>query len=60
MSTRTPRIDWIDPNRDWNWEGKKNRELAIFCEMLSREPISIVMEPNLRRLHRGGVVFGRA
>jgi hypothetical protein len=45
MSTRTPRIDLIDSNRDWNWEGKKNRELAIFCEMLSNEPNSIVMEP---------------
>jgi hypothetical protein len=45
MNTRTPRIDRIDPSRDWNREEKKNRELAIFCEMLSREQIPIVMEP---------------
>jgi hypothetical protein len=30
MNTRTPKIDGIDPNCDWNREGKKNRELAIF------------------------------
>jgi hypothetical protein len=53
MNIRTPSIDRIDPNRDWNREGKKNRELAIFCEVLSREQISIVMEPNWRRLRSG-------
>jgi hypothetical protein len=53
MNTRTPRIDGIDPNRDWYREGKKNRELAIFCEVLSRELVSILKEPASRRLRRG-------
>jgi hypothetical protein len=39
---------------------KRNRELAIFGEMLSREQVSILKEPTSRRLRRGGVEFGRA
>jgi hypothetical protein len=50
MNTRTPRIDEIDSNRDWRREGKKNRELAIFYESLSREQVSILKEPREKRL----------
>jgi hypothetical protein len=52
MNTRTLRIDGIDPNHDWNLEEKKNRELAIFGETLSREQVSILKEPREKRLHR--------
>jgi hypothetical protein len=58
MNTRTPRIDGIDSNRDWNREGKKNRELAIFCEILSREQVSILKEPREKRLQKGGMEIG--
>jgi hypothetical protein len=52
MNTQTPRIDGIDPNRDRNLEEKKNRELAIFGETLSREQVSILKEAREKRLHR--------
>jgi hypothetical protein len=58
MNTRTPRTDEIDSNRDWNRERKKNRELTIFYEMLSREQVSIVKEPMEKRLQKGGVEIG--
>jgi hypothetical protein len=32
---------------------KRNRELANFGEILSRELVSILKEPSSRRLHRG-------
>jgi hypothetical protein len=58
MNTRTPRIDEIDSNRDWSREGKKKRELAIFCESLSREQVSIPKEPREKQLQKGGVEIG--
>jgi hypothetical protein len=39
--------------------GKKNRELTIFDEMLSREQVSI-LELTSRRLRRCGVKIGRS
>jgi hypothetical protein len=53
INTRTPRIEGIDPNRDWNQEEEKEQRAGIFGEFLSREQISIVMEPNWRRLRSG-------
>jgi hypothetical protein len=58
MNTRTPRIDGIDPNHDWYREGKKNRELAIFCEVLSREVVSILKEPARGGCAGAGEEFG--
>jgi hypothetical protein len=58
MNTRTPRIDGIGSNRDRSREGKKNRELAIFCEILSREQVSILKEPREKQLQKGGVEIG--
>jgi hypothetical protein len=36
----------------------RNRELAIFGEMQSREQISILKEPREKRLQKGGVEIG--
>jgi hypothetical protein len=58
MNTRTPRIDGIDSNRDWSREGKKNRELMIFYEILSREQVSILKEPREKRLQKDGMEIG--
>jgi hypothetical protein len=52
IDPRTPRIEGIDPNCNWNREEKKNRELAIFCEIISREQVSIFKEPREKRFHR--------
>jgi hypothetical protein len=37
---------------------KRNRELAIFGEMLRREQVSILKESASRRLRKGGMEFG--
>jgi hypothetical protein len=36
----------------------RNRELAIFGEILSREQVSILKEPREKRLQKGGVEIG--